>query len=65
MRLHDLRHVNASLDLSTGTSVKDVAARRDHSDSSITLRTYAHVIPHEEMAATELLGALLSVDASN
>ncbi len=60
MRLHDLRHVNASLDLSTGTSVKAVAARLGRSDPSITLRTYAHVMPHGEMAAAERLGALLS-----
>ena len=63
MRLHDLRHVNASLDLSSGTSVKSVAARLGHSDPSVTLRTYAHVLPHEETAAVERLGALLSVDA--
>jgi integrase len=59
MRLHDLRHVNASLDLSTGTSVKPVATRLGHSDLSITLRTYAHVMAHEESAAVERLGALL------
>jgi integrase len=64
LRLHDLRHVNASLDLSTGTSVKAVAARLGHNDLSITLRTYAHVLPHEETAAAERLGALLAVDAS-
>jgi integrase len=63
VRLHDLRHCNASLDLSTGTSVKEIASRLGHSDPSITLRTYAHVMPHEEMAAAERLGALLSVDA--
>ena len=62
MRLHDLRHVNASLDLSTGTSVKAVAARLGHSDPSITLRTYAHVMPHEELAAAERLGRLLSIE---
>ena len=63
MRLHDLRHVNASLDLSTGTSVKAVAARLGRSDRAITLRTYAHVMPHEETAAAERLGALLSVES--
>jgi site-specific recombinase XerD len=62
MRLHDLRHVNASLDLSTGTSVKAVAARLGHSDPSITLRTYAHVMPHEEPMAAQRLGALLSIE---
>jgi integrase len=60
VRLHDLRHCNASLDLSTGTSVKAVAARLGHSDPSITLRTYAHVMPHEETVAAQRLGALLS-----
>ena len=63
MRLHDLRHVSASLDLASGTSVKAVAARLGHSDPSITLRTYAHVLPQEEHAAAERLGALLAVDA--
>jgi integrase len=63
MRLHDLRHVNASLDLANGTSVKAVAARLGQRDPSITLRTYAHVLPHEETAAAERLGALLAVDA--
>jgi integrase len=62
MRLNNLRNVNASLDLSTGTSVKAVAARLSHSDPSITLRTYARVMPHEETAAAEQLGALLAAD---
>jgi hypothetical protein len=39
MRLHDLRHVSAALDLASGTSVKAVATRLGHSDPSITLRT--------------------------
>jgi integrase len=63
VRLYDLRHCNASLGLASGTSVKAVAARLGHSDPSITLRTYAHVMPHEETAAAERLGALLSVEA--
>jgi integrase len=62
VRLHDLRHVSASLDLASGTSVKAVAARLGHSDPSITLRTYAHLLPHEETAAAERLGALLSTE---
>jgi hypothetical protein len=58
-RLQNLRHVSASLDLPSGTSVKTVAARLRRSDPSITLRTYAHVLPEEENAA-DRLGALLS-----
>jgi integrase len=57
-----LRYVNASLDLSTGTLAKAVAARLGHSDPSITLRTYAHVMPHEEVAAAERLGVMLSIE---
>jgi integrase len=64
VRLHDLRHVSASLDLASGTSVKAVAARLGHSDPSITLRTYAHVMTHEETAAAERLGELLSIESS-
>jgi hypothetical protein len=63
MQLHDLRHVSASLDLTSETSVKAMAARLGYSDPRVMLRTYAHVLPREETAAAERLGALLAVDA--
>ena len=59
--LHDLRHVPACLDPASGMSIKAVTARLGHSDPCITLRTYAHVMPHEELAAAERLGAMLSL----
>ena len=43
-RLHDLRHVHATTLLLAGVPVHVVAARLGHSDPSITLRVYAHVI---------------------
>jgi integrase len=46
-RLHDLRHVHATILLLAGTPVHVVAARLGHADPSITLRVYAHVISHQ------------------
>ena len=44
-RLHDLRHLQASILLDAGKSVATVAARLGHRDSSTTLRVYAHLMP--------------------
>ncbi|MER7250810.1 tyrosine-type recombinase/integrase [Kribbella sp. NPDC000426] len=43
-RLHDLRHVHATLLLIAGVPVHVVAERLGHADPAITLRIYAHVI---------------------
>jgi integrase len=43
-RLHDLRHVHATLLLIAGVPVHVVAERLGHSDPAITLRIYAHVM---------------------
>jgi integrase len=48
MRLHDLRHVAASLILA-GVPVHVVADRLGHADAAITLRVYAHVL-HDDAA---------------
>lgn len=39
---HKLRHTSASLAITHGADVVSVAARLGHSDSSTTLRMYAH-----------------------
>jgi integrase len=44
MRLHDLRHIHATLLLKAGVPVHVVAARLGHADPAITLRVYAHVL---------------------
>ncbi|WSG70185.1 tyrosine-type recombinase/integrase [Nonomuraea glycinis] len=44
IRLHDLRHVHATLLLLAGVPVHVGAARFGHADPAITLRVYAHVI---------------------
>lgn len=45
MRLHDLRHRAATILLSMGVNVKVVQEILGHSQVSMTLRKYAHVLP--------------------
>jgi integrase len=44
VRLHDLRHLHATLLLLEGVPVHVVANRLGHSDPAVTLRVYAHVL---------------------
>lgn len=54
IRLHDLRHVHATLLLLAGVPVRVVAARLGHADPAITLRVYAPVIRSAETAAADI-----------
>ena len=60
MRFHDLRHSAATILLSMGVHPKVVQELLGHSQISLTLDTYSHVIPalHEE--AVKSLSTLLS-----
>lgn len=58
-RLHDLRHVHATLLLIAGVPVHVVAERLGHADPAITLRVYAHVIrQHADEAANTFAAAV-------
>jgi integrase len=46
MRWHDLRHTCASLLLAMGTPARTVMEVLGHSQISLTMNTYAHVMPH-------------------
>jgi integrase len=50
-RLHDLRHFHATTLLLADVPVHVVAARLGHTDPSVTLRVYAHVIRDQVAAA--------------
>jgi integrase len=52
IRFHDLRHPAATLMFQMGTHPKIVQERLGHSDISLTLNTYSHVMPsmQEEVA---------------
>lgn len=59
IRLHDLRHVHATVLLLAGVPVHVVAARLGHADPAITLRVYAHVIRSAETAAADIFAKSL------
>ena len=56
-RLHDLRHLQASLLLDAGESVTTVAARLGHRDTSTTLKVYAHLMPGADGRAAGIVGS--------
>lgn len=56
IRLHDTRHTAASLMLAAGVPVKVVSEMLGHASPTITLATYAHVMP----GMAEKAGAALS-----
>jgi integrase len=58
IRFHDLRHTAATLLLSSGVHPKVVSEMLGHTDISITLRVYAHVTPHMQQAAVEVMDGL-------
>jgi integrase len=53
IRIHDVRHTFTTHALAGGANVKAVSEAIGHADISITLRTYAHVLPEQrrEVAA--------------
>jgi integrase len=65
IRLHDLRHTHATLLLTNGLPVKVVSERLGHAKTSITMDTYAHVLPGMQDAAADATSALLFKKAVN
>jgi len=59
IRFHDLRHTAATLMLQQGTHPKVIQERLGHSDISLTLNTYSHVLPSMQEEAAERLEELL------
>lgn len=53
IRLYDLRHTCATLMLLLGVPVKVVSERLGHANITITLNTYAHVLPNMQEEATK------------
>jgi integrase len=60
IRLHDVRHTYATVALAAGVPVKVLAGRLGHADISVTLRTYAHVMPGDDAAAAAMVAATLT-----
>ena len=60
IRLHDLRHIHATILLKAGVHPKVVQERLGHSSITTTLDIYSHTVPGLQKAAAERLDALLS-----
>ena len=60
MRFHDLRHAAASLLLARGVSPRVVMELLGHSQISLTLNTYSHVIPALLSAAADQMEHVLT-----
>ena len=58
-RLHDLRHLQASLPLDAGEAITTVAARLGHRDTSTTLKVYGHLMPGADTRAAGIVGEAL------
>lgn len=54
---HDLRHRYASVKVSEGVPVTELAAQLGHSKKSMTLDVYSHVMPPDEASSERLQGA--------
>ena len=59
IRFHDLRHTHATLLLAAGVHPKVVQERLGHSQISLTLDTYSHVIPSLQTEAADQFEAIL------
>jgi integrase len=63
LRFHDLRHTHAALLIANGQHIKVIADRLGHSKPTLTLNTYAHVLPGlEEQAVSGLEATFRAVE---
>ena len=58
MRIHDCRHVVATLLLKRGVNPKIVQERLGHKDIDILYRVYAHVLPCMQKEAADVVDFL-------
>lgn len=59
IRLHDLRHTNATLSLQAGVPPKVISDRLGHATVAFTMDVYAHAIPAMQAEAASRVGALI------
>ncbi|MCX2825016.1 tyrosine-type recombinase/integrase [Bacillus pseudomycoides] len=56
MKFHDLRHTHATLLLKQGVNPKIISERLGHTDISMTLRVYSHVLSNMQEEAVKTFG---------
>jgi len=62
IRIHDLRHTCASLLLAQGVHPRVVMETLGHSQISLTLDTYSHVLPALQQEAARQIDTLLAAE---
>jgi integrase len=60
VRFHDLRHTAATLLLAQGVDLRTIMEILGHSQISLTLNTYGHVLPALQVDAAAQLDAILT-----
>ena len=63
MRFHDLRHTCASLLLAQGTDARTIMETLGHSQITLTLNTYSHVMPSLQRDAADRMQKMLGESA--
>lgn len=58
IRIHDFRHSHASLLLSENIPITAISNRLGHSDITLTLNTYSHLVPDDEKRVINTLNSL-------
>ncbi len=56
IKFHDLRHTHATILLKQGVNPKIISERLGHTDISMTLRVYSHVLPNMQEEAVKNFG---------
>jgi integrase len=64
IRLHDLRHLHATLALAAGVAPRVLADRLGHSTTVVTTDTYQHVLPDLDHDAARRVAALVFANPS-
>ena len=60
VRLHSLRHSNATLLISEGVDIRTVSNRLGHAQTSTTLNIYSHALQSRDAAAADCLDMALN-----
>ena len=60
VRLHDLRHLQATVLLGAGVPVKNVSKRLGHRDAATTLNVYAQFVEATDRESADVMGLLLA-----
>lgn len=60
---HTMRHTYASWLIAAGVNIRQVSEALGHSNASITLNTYAHLMPRSDAEVVDRLSTYLSADS--